>query len=132
MELKCVGCNTTIPSGASRCPMCGAPIERPIKSMAQTEPKTKHYGTPPTPKIVTEVHHHHQVSTDKPIQIEATGKKWKKLYLYAWGFLFLSMASCTIGVGSASTTMSIFTLIFFVAALFTYIRARFGAWWHHG
>jgi len=132
MSLKCIGCNTPIPAGATNCPMCGAPVRIAAPAgIVKEVPPSRNTVPPPIVQHVTEVHHHHSTQHEKPVLIEATSKKWKKLYLFAWLFVFLGMSSCAAAT-DGSTGAGVMTGIFFLAAFVTYMRARVGAWWNHG
>jgi hypothetical protein len=112
--------------------MCGAPIKLALQTSAADISVT-----PPQPiyQTVTEVHHHHAPPVqEKPILIEATGKKFKKMYLVAIGFMFMGMTSCMAAVTETdgSKESGAVTMIFWGLGIVFYLRARIGAWWHHG
>jgi hypothetical protein len=108
--------------------MCGAPAQKSITPAQQVTSQ-------PIVQQITEHHHHHQYTPpDQPVTIEKTGKKWKKLYLWAWLYMLIGIVSCS-GASSSSppssTGMTIAS-IFWLMAVATYIKARAGAWWNHG
>lgn len=125
---KCIGCDTPIPFGATKCPMCGAPVQIAVIT-TQVQQSSPTQVTQP----VGEIHHyHHAQQPPHPILIEQTGKKWKKLYLISWLFFFFGMTACIGGASDGSSGAMIVSVIFWILGIGTYIRARFGAWWHHG
>lgn len=125
--MKCLGCDTPIPAGAKRCPMCGAPTPN-------TELPAAPSVSPQMVQPMTEVHyhHHHSVHQDQPLLIEKTGKKWKKLQLWAVLCFGLGVMSCVAGASSGNPMTPAFSAIFWMAGIALYIYSRFGAWWHHG
>jgi len=129
-ENKCAGCDTPIPQGGTACPMCGAKVNPSTMAVSISPPPKQS----PIIQTVTEVHHHHNVNQAQPILIEATSKKWKKMYLQAMLFLCVGVTSCVAAVKSEppSGGMMTFASICWLMGIIIYIRARFGAWWHHG
>lgn len=127
MSMKCIGCDTPIPNGSTCCPMCGAPA-------LKVEPPSVPTASPQAALPVTEVHHHHHhtVNQDQPMLIEKTGKKWKKLQLWAILCCGLGVVSCVAGASSGNPGSPAFSTIFWLAGLELYIYSRMGAWWHHG
>ena len=126
----CVGCNTPIPNGSNKCPMCGAkvaPLATPIIFTTPAQAQS------PILQTVTEVHHHHHINQSQPILIEATGKKWKKLYGLACLSIFFAIVSCSIGASSKppGAAMGVSGLLWMVGIVM-YIMSRVGAWWNHG
>lgn len=124
-EMKCMGCDTPIPPGGTKCPMCGAvnAYESPAAQQSQAAAPTISSA---------EVHHHHYPDrAEKPLLIEQTSKKWKKLYLWAWLFFFLGFMSCMPAVVDHSSSAGVMTGIFFLTGISLYIRARSGAWWNN-
>lgn len=113
---KCMGCDTTIPPGAVKCPMCGSPI---IVKTAAVQPATIIYQQPAAPLIM------------QTVVIENTGKKWKKLYVWSWVCFFFGLTSCIAAAGGEQPAKPV-TFIFFAIAASLYIRSRAGAWWNHG
>lgn len=129
MKRKCVGCDTLIPEGATKCPMCGTPIQ--YNDNIQV---VQNYPSSSPIQPTTEIHHHyHHVSQDaQPVLIEKTGKKWKKLKLWSAFCCFIGLVSCAGATGDPNSGAMGVSLACWFVGVVLYIYARSGAWWHHG
>jgi peptidoglycan/LPS O-acetylase OafA/YrhL len=107
--------------------MCGAPVQY---NDIQVIP----IGTTRIAEPVAEVHHyhHHTQQQTAPILIEKTGKKWKKLQIWAVMFMGMGVFSCMAAVQDHSPGAPVFTSIFWLIGIALYIYSRVGGWWHHG
>ena len=68
---------------------------------------------------------------DKPTTIEATGKKWKGMLLVSVAIIFFGFIFLVGGVSEGSTGAMVIAFLFLFVGLILFIRAKFGAWWHH-
>lgn len=69
----------------------------------------------------------------RPVLIEKTGKKWKKLKLIAWLVIVFSFFGFTWGFnnGGFQNPLAGASFTFGFIGIITLIVAKLGAWWHH-
>jgi len=99
--IKCSECGKEVSSQAVSCPSCGNPIaaKKPTEASEPIEPA-------------------------KPVEIELTGKKWKKRIAFAIVLLFVGWAVCLKSIG--------WGLFLMFVAFVIGMSARIGAWWTNG
>ena len=101
--IKCSECGKEVSDKANACPSCGNPI-----------------NNAPTPPIG-------QDTTPKPVEIELTSKKWKKVHLLSWAVLILGFVLMAndpqhqLGFWGGVNLVLLAIIIRFVG--------KIGAWW---
>ncbi len=64
------------------------------------------------------------IAAPRAVTIEATGKRWKGLYLWAGAAALAAILTTNVS--------TILAIVFVLIALGLVVTARTGAWWHHG